>query len=193
MSNVNRLCVANLAEDITATALRQRFEKVAPVLDVELAIDRASGRMRGFAYVTMASSSGRSAALAELDGVTFEERQLRVSDASNGERPEGGRGRKNDAPPRAKITQQFRERTNMAYELDCAGMKMSFKMFPTNDDTGKDDWRVECFSKATPERVIKASAPTRKQAFSLVEREWGAGSGLDWRAIEEALGTVRAL
>lgn len=192
MSNDNRLCVANLADDITATALRQRVERIAPVLDVELAIDRGSGRMRGYAFVTMASASGKSAALAELDGATFEERTLRVSESRDGSGPEAGRRGKNATPPKARITQQFRERSNMAYELDCVGVKLSFRMYPTEDAAGKDDWRVEAAAKDTPDRVVKATAPTRRQAFNLVEREWGASS-LDWRAIEEALGSVRAL
>ena len=195
MTNENRLYVGNLAEDITATALRQRFERVGPVADVELAIDRGSGRMRGFAFVTMANVSAKHAALTEMNGVMFEDRQLRVTESGDEQREAGGRGRmkKGDAPAlKARITQQFRERNNMAYELDCAGTKLSFKMYPTNDEAGKDDWRVEAFTKLTPDHIVKGTAPTRRQAFDMVEKAWGP-SPLDWRAIEDALENVRAL
>lgn len=189
----NRLFVGNLADDITATALRQRFEQVARVADVELAIDRSSGRMRGHAFVTMADSDGYRAALNRLNGVMFEDRVLRVCPPDEGQGEERGRRGKKDAQPRARVTSQFRERTCMAIELDCEGTKLSFKMYPTAVDGGGEVWRIDA---ASPSRTslspVQASGKTRRAAFTEIEKAWGS-SALDWRAIEDALENVRAI
>jgi hypothetical protein len=198
----NRLYVGNLAEDASAAALRRRFEQCGNVVDVQLAFDRGSGRMRGFAFVTMADPISMKSALSQLNGQLFEERQLRVSESndttddadSNYSSGNGGRGKKHDVPLRAKVTSQFRERTCMAYELDCTGVRVSFKMYPTANE-GKEDWRIDAWTSLAPEKVVSGSAPNRKEAFQVVETNWttSGAEAVDWRAIEEALGTVRAL
>src|SRR5690606_1073566 len=76
----SKLYVGNLPEDASTYALRSRFAEIAPVLDVELAVDRASGRMRGYALVTMESNEGARRAIEKLDGARFEDRRLRVSE-----------------------------------------------------------------------------------------------------------------
>ncbi|MFO0737901.1 MAG: hypothetical protein U0270_18560 [Labilithrix sp.] len=196
MSVDHKLYVGNLADDITATALRQRFEQVGRVADVELGIDRASGRMRGFAFVTMADRDAYRAAISQLNGATFEDRVLRVCEAGEERNNDegGGRRSKKDAPVRrAKITSQFRERTCMAIELDCEGTKLAFKMYPTQVEGSTDVWRVDASSPTrSPDPQVQANAPTRREAFAQIERTWGASS-LDWRAIEEALVSVRAI
>jgi hypothetical protein len=195
MNVEHRIYVGNLAEDITATALRLRFEQVGMVRDVELGIDRASGRMRGFAFVTMADEPSYRAALTQLDGALFEDRVLRVCEPGE-ERTDGagrgGRGKKEPAR-RTRIISQFRERTCMAIELESSGTPLSFKMYPTQQENGDEVWRVDatCASNA-PEPLVLASGATRRQAFQLIERAWGA-SALDWRSIEEALASVRAI
>ena len=95
MSVDHKLYVGNLADDITATALRQRFEQVGRVADVELGIDRASGRMRGFAFVTMATDAAAQAAIAGMNGKSIEGRPLVVNEARPapaGDRPPRGPG-----------------------------------------------------------------------------------------------------
>jgi hypothetical protein len=192
MSVENRLYVGNLADDITATALRQRFEQVGRVADVELAVDRASGRMRGFAFVTMANRDAYRAALSQLNGATFEDRILRVCEP--GEERDEREGRRGKKPPvqRTRITSQFRERTCMAVELDCEGTKLSFKMYPTAVE-GSEEWRIDAFSPSrTPDGHVEAKGASRREAFKGVASAWGVSS-LDWRAIEEALANVRAI
>lgn len=195
MNVEHRLYVGNLADDITATALRQRFEQVGCVADVELGIDRASGRMRGFAFVTMADRETFRAALTQLNGAVFEDRVLRVCEAGE-ERSDDdpGRRRKKDVPVRrARVTSQFRERTCMAIELDCEGTTLTFKMYPTEVAGSRETWRVDASSPSRSDELpVQANAATRREAFAQVERSWGASS-LDWRAIEEALASIRAI
>jgi RNA recognition motif-containing protein len=197
----NRIYVGNLPEDTSVAALRRRFEQCGNVHDVELAFDRGSGRMRGFAFVTMADQRSMKSAIDQLNGQLFEERSMRVVEASealdsNDVRSGNSDGTQRNTPPiRAKITSQFRERTCMAYELDCEGVRVSFKMYPTQNESGREEWRIDASTSLAQETIITGRAMNRKAAFDLVERDFRASGApsLDWRAIEEALGTVRAL
>lgn len=198
MSTEKRLYVGNLPDDTSVNALRRRFEQCGNVTDVQLAFDRGSGRMRGFAFVTMSDVASYKSALSQLDGAMFEDRRIRVTESneSGGDTfrsPDhgGGRGKKDMPALRAKITSQFRERLNMAYELDCAGTKIVFRMFPAAE--GPEQWRVAASAVLTPETVVQATARTRREALAQVEKQWGNASGLDWRAIEEVLESVRAI
>lgn len=205
MTIENRLYVGNLPDDTSANALRRRFEQCGNVADVQLQFDRGSGRMRGFAFVTMADAASYKSALTQLNGAMFEDRQIRVTESNEGgedgfrssENGGGnGRGKKDIPPRRAKITSQFRERHNMAYELDCAGTKIGFKMFPTEapvQTQAPEAWRVDAVAVLEPERVITATARTRRAAFEQIEKQWGGVSNLDWRAIQEALESVKAI
>ncbi|HVJ95132.1 MAG TPA: RNA-binding protein [Labilithrix sp.] len=109
----NKLYVSNVPIDSTEAALRSHFAACGGVADVELVFDPRSGKPRGLAYVTMTSPAFASAALRQLDGAVFGGASLHVSDSPirAGDR----------AAPKVKIVQQFRERANMTYDLDCEG------------------------------------------------------------------------
>ena len=66
--DARKLFVAGLPESITEDALREVFEATGgKVTDVSLPRDRATGRVRGFGFVTFASSEeGVSTRLAIL-------------------------------------------------------------------------------------------------------------------------------
>lgn len=188
----SRLYVGNLDEDVSLDALRARFAQVGRVDDVQLATDRQSGRARGHAFVTMGSNAEAQRAVNELDGATFEDRKLRVSLAG-----EGGARTVGKQPEAAKITSQFRERANMAYELECAGgITLTIKMFPA--DPREQAWRVEASPRGASELVVAASAPTRSAAVDAVAQSWAereaeVGPSPDWGAVRRALTTVRAI
>jgi hypothetical protein len=101
---------------------------------------------------------------------------------------------------RAKITQQFRERANMAYELDCAGTKLTVRVFPIETTSSHDQWRIDARTTDAADAVVAtATAPTRAQAFHEVATWWRANGvlrrlpPLDWEAIARAMASVRAL
>ena len=50
----NKLFVGNLAFDVTENDLQDLFTQHGSVVEVNLVLDRATGRSRGFAFVTMA-------------------------------------------------------------------------------------------------------------------------------------------
>lgn len=181
-----KLYIGNLSRDATEHGLRAHFSTCGGVLDVEIHTDRRSGRPLGTAWVIMTSTSFAAAALG-LDGVPFEGQPLRVSDAPL---------RNEAAGPKVKIVQQFRERNNMAYDLDCAGTPLTVRIFPTEEDA----WRIEARMKDVDEAVVaKASARTRRDALDEIARWWQAEGvalalpALDWAAVTAALVGVRAV
>ncbi len=76
-----RLLVGNLSLDTTPESLRDTFAPFGQVTDVHVIVDRYSGRPRGFAFVTMASSAQAVAAMQKLNGMLLDGRPLRVNEA----------------------------------------------------------------------------------------------------------------
>ena len=85
-----KLYVGNLPFDTTENDLQDMFAGFGPVTDVNLITDRASGRSRGFAFVTMATPEGAQNAIKELAGKNIKGRNLTINEARP--REEGGRG-----------------------------------------------------------------------------------------------------
>ncbi len=175
----NRLYVANLPFDTTVDALRRHFAACGGVSDVELGSER-SRKARGLARVTMTSPAYAAAAVGRLDRAPFEGRVLRVSD---------GPIQAERSASTVRIVQQFRERANMTYDLDCAGMPLTIRMFPIEDD----EWRVEARSTDAPGAVVVvASAATRRDALGAVLRQWNERPSSSLGSID-ADGLLRAL
>lgn len=86
----NRLYVGNLSFDTTGDTLRACFSECGSVTDLHVAVDRETGRSRGFAFVTMNSDDEAQYAMAQLNNAMFEGRPLRVSIAEP--RPARGGG-----------------------------------------------------------------------------------------------------
>jgi hypothetical protein len=108
-------------------------------------------------------------------------------------------------PITTKITQQFRERHNMTYELQCAGTPLVLRMYPSDGDIvdapagTPEEWRVEARRTDAPDAVVAtASAATRAEALRKVgewcrENHASGLSSLDWDAVVRALTLVKAL
>lgn len=78
----NRLFVGNLPYEMTETELRSIFEADGrTVQEVFIPTDRASGRPRGFAFVTMGSDDEAKTAIEALNGKETQGRALNVSEA----------------------------------------------------------------------------------------------------------------
>ncbi len=100
----NRLYIGNLPFSATAEEVRAAFEPHGSVTDVRLVMDRATGRSRGFAFVTMGSDEEAERAMKKMDGAMLSGRPLRVNEAQDrAMRPPGGFGGNsagyNMAPP----------------------------------------------------------------------------------------------
>jgi RNA recognition motif-containing protein len=86
-----KLYVGNLSFDITENDLRDMMAQHGPVNEVSVIMDKVTGRARGFAFVTMNTQEGATAAIAALNGKDFQGRALTVNEARpREERPAGG-------------------------------------------------------------------------------------------------------
>jgi RNA recognition motif-containing protein len=88
--NRMKIYVGNLPFDTSEDQLRQAFEAFGQVSEVNVVMDRETGRPRGFAFVEMSSASEANAAITGLNGQEFNGRALNVNEARP--RPEGGGG-----------------------------------------------------------------------------------------------------
>lgn len=73
--------IGNLSYDATQEDIAAIFAEYGTVKQVNLPVDRETGRKRGFGFVEMSTESEESAAIAELDGAEWMGRQLRVNKA----------------------------------------------------------------------------------------------------------------
>lgn len=86
----NRLYVGNLSFHTSEETIRETFAQYGAVDRVDVPTDRETGRVRGFAFVTMASADDANRAIKDLDGANLDGRALRVNVAQ--ERTGGGGG-----------------------------------------------------------------------------------------------------
>ena len=89
-----KLYVGNLSFETTENDLQDLFGQYGSVTDVALMTDHATGRSRGFAFVTMGSSSEGEAAVTAVSGKQVGGRNLTVNEA----RPREARGGGGERP-----------------------------------------------------------------------------------------------
>ena len=104
---------------------------------------------------------------------------------------------KDEKSTRVRITDQFRDKQGMVYELNCQGVKMSISMVSSNREA---EWHAEATAKVLPAPVVaRGIGPSRNEAFQVLRDAWGTHRDantcpmLDWEGIREALTAVRAL
>lgn len=88
-----KLFVGNLSFQTTENDLQDAFAAFGTVTETNVMMDRATGRPRGFAFVTMGSPEEAQNAIAGMNGKDFGGRALTVNEARPREdRPAGGGG-----------------------------------------------------------------------------------------------------
>lgn len=88
-----KLYVGNLSFNTTENSLQEIFEQYGEVRETVLIQDKATGRSRGFGFVTMGTKEAGEAAINGLNGNDFEGRNLMINEARPREdRPQGGGG-----------------------------------------------------------------------------------------------------
>lgn len=89
----NKLFVGNLAFSTTENDLQDAFAAFGTVMEVNLMMDRMTGKSRGFAFVTMSSAEEAERAIQGMHGKNLGGRDLTVNVARpREERPPGGGG-----------------------------------------------------------------------------------------------------
>src|SRR5882762_3553245 len=88
-----KIFVGNLSFNTTENDLQDAFAAHGTVVEATLMMDRATGRPRGFGFVTMSTAEEAQKAIEALNGASLDGRNLTVNIAKpREERPAGGRG-----------------------------------------------------------------------------------------------------
>jgi cold-inducible RNA-binding protein len=88
-----KLFVGNLSYNTTENQLQDMFAAHGNVIEVDVIMDKFTGRPRGFAFVTMENKEGADAAIQALNGKSIDGRAITVNEARPREdRPRGGGG-----------------------------------------------------------------------------------------------------
>jgi RNA recognition motif-containing protein len=86
-----KLYVGNLSYDTTEEGLRTKFGEAGTVVSVDMIKDRDTGRMKGFAFVTMNSDEEAQNAIKMLNEKMLDDRAIKVNVARpREERPQRG-------------------------------------------------------------------------------------------------------
>ena len=100
-----------------------------------------------------------------------------------------------------RITQQFRARDAMVYDLRGSAGRLTLRVTGRGGDDGPPtEWRIEASTSSSPDAVVVAEeGPTRAEALRAVGRSWNEkrlASNLpsfDWESVARAMAAVRAI
>src|SRR5512146_1498348 len=88
-----KLFVGNISFNTTENDLQDAFAAHGTVTEANLMMDRASGRPRGFGFVTMSSPEEAQKAIEAMNGANLDGRSLTVNEARPREERSGGGNR----------------------------------------------------------------------------------------------------
>ena len=89
----NKLFVGGLSFNTTENDLQDAFDAHGTVSEVNLVTDRMTGKSKGFAFVTMASTQDAQNAINGMNGKSLDGRNLTVNEARPREERAGGGSR----------------------------------------------------------------------------------------------------
>ncbi len=111
---MTNIFVARLDYGVTQEELKSAFEQYGQVNKVSLAIDKETGKSKGFAFIEMRDDDEAVAAIKGLDGQTMHGRQIAVKqaeDRSNGA-PKRDFNNNNDRKPFVRDNREPRDNTS---------------------------------------------------------------------------------
>jgi RNA recognition motif-containing protein len=74
-----KLYIGNLSYDTTEEGLRNLLSQAGTVATVDMIKDRDTGRMKGFAFVTMGTQAEAEQAIRLFDGKNLDDRAIKVN------------------------------------------------------------------------------------------------------------------
>ena len=100
-----------------------------------------------------------------------------------------------------KITNQFRAKGGMAYDLKCEGVRLTLTVTARTRDDEPAEWCIAARGARTPERVVVMPewGATRADALRAIGRAWSDTLDtldlrvFDWDAVASVLSSVRAI
>jgi len=76
-----KIYVGNLSYDTSDAGLNDLFQAHGKVVSVKTIVDRDTGRSKGFAFVEMGTEEEARAAIAALNGMSLDGRQIKVNES----------------------------------------------------------------------------------------------------------------
>ena len=116
---MKNLFVGNMSFQTTEVDLRALFEPFGQITRVHVAMDRETGRPRGFAFVEVADDNGASKAITALNGKDVGGRALKVNEAvpkSERRGPSVAFGPRGNSDPRGFSNEDYRESAHQPRE-----------------------------------------------------------------------------
>jgi RNA recognition motif-containing protein len=78
-----KLFVGGLGSGVMVETLRAAFARFGPIEDAVVIVDRATGRSRGFGFVTFARAADAHEAVKQMDGALLDDRTIKVNNAES--------------------------------------------------------------------------------------------------------------
>ena len=88
-----KVFVGGLSWDTTDDGLRQAFASYGEITEAKVITDRATGRSRGFGFVTFAQDEEAKTAMTKMDGTILDGKTIKVNEAQEKAPRPGGGGR----------------------------------------------------------------------------------------------------
>jgi hypothetical protein len=100
-----------------------------------------------------------------------------------------------------RITQQFRARDAMVYDLRGSAGRLTLRVSGRGDGDGPPtEWRIDASTSSSPDAVIVSEVGlTRADALRAVSRSWNEKRlannlpSFDWESVTRAMAAVRAI
>ena len=89
---MKKIYVGNLSYNSTEDSLRGEFSRFGGIDEIVIIKDRATGRSKGFGFITFDGPQAAESAVAEMNGVQLDGRAIKVSIAQEKQRTGGGSG-----------------------------------------------------------------------------------------------------
>ena len=86
-----KLFVGGLSWDTADDGLRQAFASYGEITEAKVITDRATGRSRGFGFVTFAQDDDAKTAISKMDGTDLDGKTIKVNEAQEKSPRRGGR------------------------------------------------------------------------------------------------------
>jgi RNA recognition motif-containing protein len=126
---MTNIFVARLDYGVTQEELKSTFEQYGQVNKVSLAIDKETGKSKGFAFIEMKNEEEAHQAIKALDGISLHGRQIAVKQAED----------RGDSRPKKDFSgsterKPFNSTPRENNTRDTSAPSRDFKAKPSNDD-----------------------------------------------------------
>jgi heterogeneous nuclear ribonucleoprotein A1/A3 len=82
-----KIFVGNLPWSIRDLELKEAFMQYGEIIECAVIMERETGRSRGYAFITYKEEAAATAAIAAMNGVDFEGRQINVNESVSRRQP----------------------------------------------------------------------------------------------------------